>query len=88
MPLYIVDRFEGSEWAVLEDERARILRVPRNWLPGDAREGDVIDASVGAGTGATSILFKLNPEERAERLAEARRLRAQLPRGPKGDLEL
>jgi len=46
---YTVDRFEGTEWVVLEDERARSLQVPRNWLPGDVREGDVISASVGAG---------------------------------------
>ena len=88
MPLYTVDRFEGSEWAVLEDERAQSLRVPRNWLPADAREGDVINASVGTGTGATSLLFELDPEKRDERLAEARELRSQLPRGPKGDLQL
>ena len=89
MPLYTVDRFEGSEWAVLEDERAQPLRVPRNWLPADAREGDVINASVGTGTGATSpLLFELDPEKRDERLAEARGLRSQLPRGPKGDLQL
>ena len=88
MQFYTVDRFEGSEWAVLEDERARPLRVPRNWLPGDAREGDVISASVGTGTGTTSLLFELNPEKRDERLADARALRSQLPRGPKGDLQL
>ena len=88
MRLYTVDRFEGTEWVVLEDERARTLKVPRNWLPGDVREGDVISASVGAGTGASSLLFELNPQAREERLAEARRLRAQLPRAPKGDLDL
>lgn len=88
MPLYTVDRFEGSEWAVLEDDRAQALRVPRHWLPLDTREGDVINASVAAGAGATSLLFELDPEKRGERLAQARGLRAQLPRGPKGDLEL
>ena len=88
MPLYTVDRFEGSEWAVLEDEHARTLRVPRSSLPGDAREGAVLNASVGADGATTSLRFELNPEKREERLAEARRLRAQLPRGPKGDLEL
>ncbi len=88
MPLYTVDRFEGSEWAVLEDDRAQTLRVPRSWLPAAAREGDVIDASVAAGAGATSLLFELDPEKRGERLAQARSIREQLTRGPKGDLEL
>lgn len=88
MPLYTVDRFEGSEWAVLEDERALTLRIPRNWLPLDVAEGDVLDASVDGGTGLTSLRFELNPQERGERLAEARRLRAALPQGPKGDLDL
>ena len=88
MPLYTVDRFEGSEWAVLEDERAQTFRVPRNWLPANAREGDVISLSMGDGPTASSLLLELDPAEREERLEAARALRARLPRGPKGDLEL
>jgi hypothetical protein len=88
LPIYTLDRFEGPEWAVLEDGRARTMRVPRAWLPADSREGDIINASVGVGTEASSISFQLDPMKRAERLAEAQRLRARLPRGPKGDLDL
>ena len=89
MPIYTLDRFDGREWAVLEDDLARTLRIPRAWLPVDAREGDVINTSVGtAAKDATSVSFELDPAKRAERLAEAQRLRAELPRGPKGDLDL
>lgn len=88
MPLYTVDRFEGPDWALLEDETARALRVPRNWLPVDVREGDVIDASVAPRPGATSVVFELDPKKREERLNDARKLRDRLPAGPKGDLSL
>lgn len=88
MPLYTVDRFEGPDWALLEDESARPLRVPRSWLPVDVREGDVINASVAAGSAATSLVFELNPKKREERLRDVRKLREGLPSGPKGDLSL
>ena len=88
MPLYTVDRFEGSEWAVLEDELGITLRIRRHWLPLNAAEGDVINASVDGGTELTSVQFELKPHERGERLAEARRLRDALSPGPKGDLDL
>jgi hypothetical protein len=88
LPIFTIDRFEGPDWAVLEDERGQTVRVPRTSLPADTREGDVIDASDAVGDDATSVRFHVDPQKRAERLAEAERLRARLPRGPKGDLDL
>jgi hypothetical protein len=88
LPTYTLDRFEGPDWAVLEDDRARSVRVPRAWLPADSHEGDVVDVSVGAAHDATSVSFQLDPGKRSERQAEAHRLRERLPRGPKGDLDL
>lgn len=89
MPRYIVDRFEESEWAVLEDEQGRIFRVPRGWLPTQAREGDVVNASEQEPDADTmSLRFQLDPAARENRLAEAKRQREQLPQGPKGDVTL
>jgi hypothetical protein len=86
---YTIDRFEGDEWAVLEDEHARTFRVPRRWVPAGAREGDVLTATEAAAEPATqTIRFELDPALRDERLGEAERRRAQLPRGPKGDISL
>ena len=86
---YIVDRFEGLDWAVLEDERAQTFTLPRDWLPSAAREGDVLNASdQDDGAGVRTIRLELDPAARDERLATAHRLRETLPRGPKGDVEL
>jgi len=89
LPLYTIDRLEDREWAVLEDERAQTFRIPRQWLPKEAREGDVLSAAdERSADGAQSVQFELDPTTRDERLAETRRLRDQLPRGPKGDISL
>ena len=89
MARYAIDRFEGGEWAVLEDDEARTFRVPRHWLPPAAREGDVVNATEqDAGTGSRVLRFELDPAARQARLDQARRLRDQLPRGPKGDVSL
>ena len=89
MPRYTIDRFEGDEWAVLEDERARTFNVPRDWLPSGAREGDVLKMSDTAeGASARVIRFEFDPGARDEQLAKARQRRDALPRGPKGDVSL
>ena len=89
MSRYVIDRFEGPDWAVLEDDRARTFRVPRQWLPTAAREGDVLNASEqDAGASGRVLHFELDPAAREAHLEEARRLREQLPRGPKGDVSL
>jgi hypothetical protein len=89
MPRYIVDRFEGSDWAVLEDEDAKTFLVPRRWLPTEAREGDVVNESEQAPDADTvSLRLDLDPKAREERLANLKQQRDQLPRGPKGDVSL
>ena len=87
MPRYTIDRFEGDDWVVLEDEHARTFNLPRRWLPPEAREGDVLDVSAQAGTDA-HVLRVVVDHGRDERLAEAIRRRSLLPRGPRGDLSL
>lgn len=89
MTRYVVDRFEGNEWAVLEDERGRTFTVPRNWLPSGGREGDVLRASdQDAGAEARSIKFELDSAAREQQLGKARELRDRLPRAPKEDVSL
>lgn len=89
MSRYTIDRFEGIDWAVLEDDHAQTFRVPRSWLPSGAREGDVVNASEQRSANQiNSVRFELDPAARDERLTDARRLRDQLPRGPKGDVSL
>jgi hypothetical protein len=89
MPHYAIDRFEGSQWAVLEDEQAKTFLVPRRWLPTQAREGDVVKESEQApGADTVSLRLELDPRAKEERVANAKRLRDQLPRGPKEDVNL
>jgi hypothetical protein len=42
--LYVIDRFEGK-WAVIDYNR-EIFNIPRELLPGDAKEGDIITIDV------------------------------------------
>ena len=44
---YIIDRFEGK-YAVVELEDGSMENVPRNALPEDAREGDIVTLGVDA----------------------------------------
>lgn len=89
MPRYTIDRFEGTDWAVLEDEQGRTFLVPRRWLPAHARESDVVnEAEQAADADTVSLRLDLDPKAREERLANLERLREQLPRGPKGDVSL
>jgi DUF3006 family protein len=84
---YTIDRVE-SEWATLEDENGRTFNIPRDWLPADAREGDVLNASGVEAAGANLLRLTVDPEKREERLDEAAQRREALPRGPKGDVKL
>ena len=86
---YTIDRFENGEWAVLENEGARTFKVPREWLPSTAREGDVLTTfEMAEGAGTRTIRFELDPVARDEQVAKARQRRDALPRGPKGDISL
>jgi hypothetical protein len=86
---YTIDRFEGVEWAVLQDERARTFSVPRSWLPSRAREGDVLRTATATENDASgSVHFELDLQAREERARHAKTIRNDLSRAPKGDLAL
>lgn len=89
MEQYTVDRLEDQEWAVIEDQRSRTLRVPVGWLPPGTTEGHVISVSVQeAGDGARLLRLETNSEEKAKRLKEAQQLREGIKGGPSGDVSL
>jgi hypothetical protein len=63
MPRYIISRFEGRDWAVLEDEQQKTFLVPRRWLPTQAREGDVVNEAEQAPDADTvSLRLELDPK--------------------------
>jgi len=85
---YVIDRIEDG-WAALEDENGTVFNVPVSWLPPEAKEGDVLNASTEDPTSGTRTLrFTLDPAARADQQKKARELRDSLPRGPKGDVAL
>jgi hypothetical protein len=62
MNIYVLDRFEGS-FAVLEDSQGTMNNVPKEMLPQNLKEGDVLKEAAGVysfDAAATS--------ERAERI--------------------
>ena len=86
---FTIDRFEGLNWAVLETDESKTISVPRSWLPPVAREGDVLQISEGdEPSGARTIRLEVDPAAREAQTEDARRLRDQLPKGPKGDISL
>jgi len=90
MPLsYTIDRFEGSDWAFLEDESAHTFQVPRTWIPAEAHEGDVLAVeTTAAASGTRELHVHVDHDATAARRGEATNLRDELPRGPKGDMSL
>ncbi|TEB16503.1 hypothetical protein Psfp_01335 [Pelotomaculum sp. FP] len=52
--MYIIDRFEG-DWAVIEYER-QTFNLPRQLLPPEALEGDVVTISIGVDAKATATV--------------------------------
>ena len=87
MSRYVIDRIENG-WATFEDESATVFNVRANWLPTEAREGDVLRMTVAASPGSCTLRFTLDPAAREEQQKKARELRDKLPRGPEGDITL
>ncbi len=52
--MYIIDRFEG-DWVVIEYER-QTFNLPRQLLPPEALEGDVVTISIGVDAKATATV--------------------------------
>ncbi len=72
MARYVLDRYEG-DWAILEDEDGRMLKVARDTLP-QVSEGEALEEADGQ--------WRVDPE-RTERLRrQARERLARLKRNP------
>ncbi len=63
--MFIIDRFE-NDWVVLESGR-KTFRLPRQLVPPEAMEGDVLKIVVSIDAGATAKI-KENIRTLAERL--------------------
>ena len=88
MSHYIIDRFEGTDWAVLEDEQERTFLVPKRWLPTNAREGDVVrETEQSPDTDTISLRLQLDQGARDEYVARMQQKRDRLPKGPPGDVK-
>ena len=94
---YVFDRLEDGGWAILEDEAGHTFNVPRFWLPGDLKEGDVVvveqqelvsEDEADFAVGYRGLDIYVDPDATAARRDHARNLRDHLPKGPSGDLEL
>lgn len=89
MPAFTIDRFEGPDWAVLEDEHALTRTVPRSWIPPGATEGDLLHSSEELpADGSRTIQLHIDPAATADRRRLAQERRDRLPRGPSGDIHL
>ena len=68
---FVIDRFEGDA-ALCEKENGDIVTLPREFLPENAAEGDVL-----RNEGDEDLIIALCPEEKQERLtANKQRLSA------------
>ena len=56
--MFIIDRFE-NDWVILEFER-KTFRLPRQPLPPEAMEGDVLKIAVSIDAGATAKLKRMS----------------------------
>lgn len=63
----VVDRVEEDKIAVIELPDLSIIELDKKFLPGDIKEGNVVDVN-----------FKLNPEAEKEKRAEIKKLQEEL----------
>ena len=87
---WTIDRMVAGT-TVLEDGDGATVSVPTAWLPGSAREGDVLRLErpePGEGGDASHLHFVIDPAEAERRRDANRSTRDSLPRGPSGDIDL
>lgn len=93
---FILDRFEDGGFVVLESPDGTTFSVPREWLPIDASEGDVLTARLlgeapdtgSGGHDAIRLEIRLDLAATEDRRARARGIRDRLPRAEEGDIVL
>jgi hypothetical protein len=85
---YILERFEDNDLAVLEREDGELFQIPRSWLPTEARESYVLTLDVEPSSDVAWLTFSLDRNATQALREKISLLRARLPKGPEGDLEL
>ena len=83
-----LERFEDNGWAVLERADGETFNVPREWIPEQAREGDVLSVERDLEGKASRLLLAIDPEETERRRDEAQTWYDATPKVGEGDLEL
>jgi hypothetical protein len=76
------------EGRTLEDSEREDLRVPLEAVPPETQEGTVLREVGGAEIRPPDVRFTLDPVGETLRREALAALRAQIPRGPRGALEL
>ncbi len=84
---YIIERFTDNGGAVLEGASGA-WEVPRAWLPNNAQEGEVIQATATQAADRVEVSLSLDVEATRQRRADLAKKRDRLKRGPKGDINL
>ena len=85
---YTLDRFEDNGVAVLEKDDGTTFDLPAEWLPEDAQEGSVLSFELSREGGSSSMSFTVEEVATAQRLEQAKALRASLIQASEGDIEL
>ena len=87
--IWVVDRLEGDTASLVEDDTGTRRDVPRDGLPQDIREGDVLRVPSGASGEPEWAAAAADERIRSERLDEARAALDRLRRrDPGGDVKL
>lgn len=86
--LWTVDRFEQA-WAVLEAGTRGAVQLPRELLPNDAKESDVLRVSISRQATRATVTFDIDPDETAARRQRLQEIVRELGKDdPGGDITL
>lgn len=88
MSHFAIDRFEDNDWAVLERSDGETFNIPREWIPEDAGEGDVLRVDAASEGKASRLSLMVDAEEQAKRRKRIKERLDRLPKGPSGDFDL
>lgn len=85
---YVIDRLEDGDWAVLESPDGTMLDIPIAWLPTDATEGDLVQATPDTGAATSTVTFTRDTDATESRRARMQKRRDQLSSQSDGPISL
>lgn len=83
----VLDRIEENQ-ATLENQAGEQIIIPAHWLPTGTKPGDILDITDVRDNDRSVIAFERNEAATQARKQEMRELRANLKKGPSGDIKL